>query len=511
MNKAIIVEVNSRHLIVLAEGGEFKKIKNTNPAYTVGQEISIPVLKEKKDSIFSVFINWKTGTAAALAIFLLFFQVLSPMSGEGAYAYVGMDMDPSLELKINEDMQVLDILSFNEQGHTVLEHMGEWEEKEIGYVTNLIFEACEDLGYLKTQEEVLITTTLSEDIPESKETEMKEKVNEVMTETAKKKSVEMTTIVMSSKEREKAKKMKISPGHYAIYTAAKRSGIKISPKEVAGQTIEEISEKVGPIKELLEENDEKVSASTKKEEKNQVYEPPLPILDDKGEEEKAEKEKPAVPVQEKVKKARKERSAKPQNTHSVVAAEPKKEEKAQDTVKKETDKLKNPPLTAAVPENDHTGAQPPAKEVPAVAHPKEEKPKEEKPKEEKPKEEKPKEEKPKSDSPPSDSEEPVQPVPDPTTEPESKEWIYIEIIIDNLIITVKIKGDSNLLKEDLKKQALALINQNHLLLQNHPLVASTEELKGASVKGETINKNTSCEKDVESAENHADIITQKAS
>ncbi|ANX13377.1 hypothetical protein ABE41_015315 [Fictibacillus arsenicus] len=510
MNKAIIVEVNSRHLIVLAEGGEFKKIKNTNPAYTVGQEISIPVLKEKKDSIFSVFINWKTGTAGALAIFLLFFQVLSPMSGDGVYAYVGMDMDPSLELNINEDMQVLAIVSFNEQGNTVLEHMGEWKEKEIGYVTNLIFEACEDLGYLKSKEEVLITTTLSEDIPENQEKAMKEKINEVMTETAKKKSVEMTTIVMSSKEREKAKKMNISPGHYAIYTAAKRSGIKISPKEVAGQTIEEISEKVGPIKELLEENDEKISASTKKEGGNQVYEPPLPILDDKGEEEKTEKEKPAVPVQEKVKNTRKERSAKPQNTHSVIAAEPKKEEKAPVFVKKETDKPKNPPLTAAVPEKDNA-VQSPAKEVPAVTHPKEDKPKEEKPKEEKPKEEKPKEEKPKADPPPSDSEEPVHSEPDPSEEPETREWIYIEIIIDNLIITVKIESDSNLLKEDLKKQALAIINQNHLLLQNQPLIASTEELKGAAIKDQTITKNTNCEKEVDSAENHADIDTQKAS
>jgi Anti-sigma factor N-terminus len=508
MNKAIIVEVNSRHLIVLAEGGEFKKIKNTNPAYTVGQEITIPVLKEEKDSIFSVFINWKTTTAAALAIFLLFFQVLSPMQGEGVYAYVGMDMDPSLELEINEDMQVLAIESFNEQGKSVLEHMGEWEEKEIGYVTNLIFEACEDLGYLKAKEEVLITTTLSEEIPESKENAMKKKVNEVMTETAKKKSVEMTTIVMSSKEREKAKKMKISPGHYAIYTAAKRSGIKISPKEVAGHTIEEISKKVGPIKELLNENDEKISASAKIEEINQVYEPPLPILDDKGEEEKTEKEKTVLPVQEKVKKARKERSAKPQNTHSVIAAEPKKEDKALDSVKKETDKPKNPPLTAAVTQKDNT-AQSPGKEVPAVAHPKEEKPKEEKPKEEKPKEEKPNEEKPKVDFPPSDVEDSIPQ--EPEASEELKDWIYIEIIIDNLIITVKVKSDSNLLKEDLRKQALAIINQNHLLLQNHPLVASTEELKAASLKDQTINKNSSCEKEVETAENQADIIKQKAS
>jgi hypothetical protein len=493
MNKAIIVEVSSRHLIVLAEGGEFKKVKNTNPAYAVGQEISLPVLKEKKDSIFSIFINWKTLTAAALAIFLLFFQILAPMSGPGAYAYVGMNMDPSLELKIDEDMKVLDIFSYNEQGHAVLEHMDEWKNKEIAYVTNLIFETCEDLGYLKTKEEVLITTTLSEDIPEDKEKEMKELVNKVMTQTAKKKSVEMTTIVMSSKERERAKKMKISPGHYAIYTAAKNSGINITPKEVSNKTIEEISKKVGPIKELLEHKNEIVTASTNKEVENQVYEPPLPILDDKKEEEKAEKEKPALPVHEKIKKDYNEKSAKPQNSHSVIAAaEPQKEEKAHEPEEKEKANHKNPPMTVAVPEKE-SAAKPPAKDIPLVTPPKEEKPKEEKPK---------------VDPPSSDSEEPVQQEPDPSTEPD---WIYIEIILDNLIFTVKIKSNSHLLKEELTKHALALINQNHLLVKNQAVITSTEEISEAQVIEQLNKMSSECEKEIKSTENHADISTQKAS
>jgi hypothetical protein len=498
MNKAIIVEVSSRHLIVLAEGGEFKKVKNTNPAYTVGQEISLPVLKEKKDSIFSIFINWKTGTAAALAIFLLFFQILSPMNGQGAYAYVGMNMDPSIELKIDEDMKVLDIFSYNDHGHAVLEHMDEWKNKDIAYVTNLIFETCEDLGYLKTKEEVLITTTLSEDIPEDKEKEMKELVNKVMTQTAKKKSVEMTTIIMSSKEREKAKKMKISPGHYAIYTAAKKAGIKITPKEVTDRTIEEISKKVGPIKELLEDKNVTFTPSTNKEVESQVYEPPLPILDDKAEEEKAEKEKPAFPVHEKIKNDHLGKSAKPQNSHSVIAAaEPKKEEKAHETEEKEKVKPKNPPMTAAVPENENA-AKPPAKDIPLVTPPKEEKPKEEKPKEEKPK----------VDLPPSDTDEPVQQEPVPSIEPE---WIYIEIILDNLIFTVKIKSNSNLLKEDLTKQALALINQNHLLLQNQALISSNEEMSKVQVAEQSNKKSSDCAKEIISAENSADISRQKAS
>jgi Anti-sigma factor N-terminus len=500
MNKAIIVEVSSRHLIVLAEGGEFKKIKNTNAAYTVGQEISLPVLKERKDSIFSVIINWKTGTAMALAIILLFFQVLSPLLQQGAYAYVGMNMDPSLELKIDEDMHVLNIFSFNEQGDTVLNLMGEWENKDIAYVTNLIFEACEDLGYLKKKEEVLITTTLSEDIPEEKEIEMKKRVNKVMTQTAKKKSVEMTTIVISSKEREKAKKMKISPGHYAIYTAAKKSGIKITAKEVSNHTIEEISEKVGPIKELLDKNDKSETVLSNKED-NRVYEPPHPILDQKGKD-KAINEKSEKPA--KVQTTHKEQPAKPHSSQLIMALEPKKEEKVKERVKKEPEKLKDLPLTAAGSENTNA-AKPSEKDVQAAIPPKNNMPKEEKIKEEKPKEEKPKDDKTRGyEQPSSDPEEPVQhPQPEPV--PKQENWIYIEIIIDGMIITVRIESDSNLLTEDLTKQALALINQN-LLSQNQSLGASTKQPEGTA----QIVKNTNCGQEVEPAKNTAEYSPQKA-
>ncbi|GGB46700.1 anti-sigma factor domain-containing protein [Fictibacillus barbaricus] len=465
MNKAIIVEVSKRHLIVLAEGGEFKKVKNTNAAYAVGQEITLPLVHEKKSSIFSILVNWKTGTAVALAIFLLFFQVLSPLSGQGAYAYVGMDMDPSLELKIDEDMKVLEIAAFNQQGHNVLDHMPDWEKKDIAYVTSLIFETCEDLGYLKTQEEVLITTTLSEEIPEDMEKEMKQRVNEVMTNTAKKKSVEMTTIVMSSKEREQSKKMNMSPGHYAIYTAAKKSGIKITKNEISGQTIEEISEKVGPIKELLKEEEKIVNASAE-ESADLVYEPPLPILDEKEQDEKTKKEIPILPVYEKVDEAQKKKPIQSQTSHVVIshneehpAAELKKEDKEEKQVKP------NSP-SAVVSVHGKETSKPPQKDVPAAIVPprdethKEEKPKEVKPKEDRPKEEKPKEDKPKeAENPPNPVEEPVLIDPEPTSEPK-EDCFYIEIIMDGIVIEVRMKTDSQVISEELYKQAISLNNQN---------------------------------------------------
>ncbi|MDM5315407.1 anti-sigma factor domain-containing protein [Fictibacillus sp. b24] len=501
MNKAIIVEVSKRHLIVLAEGGEFKKVRNTGASYSVGQEVMLPVTEEKSRSIFSGLINWKTGTAAALAIFLLFFQILSPVSGPGVYAYVGMDMDPSLELKIDEDMKVLDIFAYNQQGKMVLERMNDWKNRDIEYVTDLIFDTCKELGYLQTKEEVLITTTLSEEIPADKEIEMKQRVNEVITKTAKKKSVEMTTIVMSSKEREESKKMKMSPGHYAIYTAAKKSGIKITKSEISGQTIEKISEKVGPIKELLKEEIQPVADSAKKQE-DLVYEPPLPILDQKEKEQKVKKEKPALPIQEKIEESHKKKTIESPTTHIVIPAAPQREEKkAAEPVKREQghEKPSHPP-TAAVSGHEKDVPKPPVKDIPAAIAPpkdeklKEEKPKQEKPKEEKPKEEKSKEDKPKEDKPkgekpkvdlpkeekiivdpPKENETPPNPVSEPVqTNPEPiEQWIYIEIVVNGNVITVRIKTDSNVLTEELRKQALALINHNSLLQQQCSKTASS--------------------------------------
>jgi hypothetical protein len=441
MNKAIIVEVNSRHLIVLAEGGEFTKIKNPHTNHQVGQEITLP-LKESRSFLFPSLFNWKTGSAVALAIILLFFQIFSPISGQGVYAYVGMDMDPSLELKIDENMNVLNILSFNEEGKDVLKHLQNWKNKDITIVTNDIFEISKKLGFLESDEEVLITTTLSEDIPEEKEQEMKERVNELMNKTAKAKSVEMTTIVISSKEREKAKKMNISPGQYAIYSAAKKSGIPITKKEITGKTLEEISAKVGPIKELLAGNSEITEATEKKSE--QLYEPPIPILDQKDVAEVNEDPRKVNAIPVKTEKTVIE-------VPLAVSASPKKERESERSNKQEKEITKSPAIKI------------PEKAAPAAIS--------EKAAEEIVKTDKPKTELPKEETKEDPKEEAVPPVTETEKKTEEKDsdsdsekgkWINIEILINGIKVTLTVKADTNIQGDELMKTAAALLNQNVL-------------------------------------------------
>jgi hypothetical protein len=462
MNKAIIIEVSNRHLIVLAEGGEFKKIRKTSSSYRVGQEISIPSANPKKrDFRFPDLFNWKTGTAVSLALILLFFQVFLPFIENDAYAFVGMDMDPSIELKIDEDMQVLEIKAFNEEGKQVLQHLDDWKNEDITYVTNLIFETTEELGFLDKKQEVLITTTLSEDIPENKEKEIKERVNKVMTETAEKKEVAMTTIVVSSKEREKAKDMKISPGHYAIYSAAKRSGISITKEEIASQTIEEISKKVGPIKELLKDSEDTDLSSSPKEQ-NQVYEPPSPVIDQKPQ--KEEKAQKAAPEQEK----KNEQPDKTTTDNTFAKKEAIISSKAEIGNKNEESKQ----AVAVVPKKG-TNNKFPIKDNPSDLN--HEKQTEGKKNETSAKNEQSNEETKESNH---------QAIEDKKEE----KWIQIDILIqiDGSLLTVNVKTDAKILKDQLKNQTFALIDQNPSISES--TIVSSQNLKPlADVKKSDIN------------------------
>jgi hypothetical protein len=525
MNKAIIVEVNNRHLIVLAEGGEFKKIKNTNPKHQVGQEIILPTKNMNLGSIMSVMFNWKTGTAAALAIILLLFQVLSPITGQGAYAYVGMDMDPSLELKINEKMQVLNIVSFNEEGKNVLHRLDDWKKKDISNVTNDIFTISKKLGYLQTDDEVLITTTLSEEIPENKEQELKERVNEVMNKTAKEKAVEMTTIVISSKEREKAKEMKISPGQYAIYTAAKKSGISITAKEVSGKTIEEISEKVGPIKELLNQNKE--TASTNEKKLNHVYDPPLPVLDQKeGKESESDKgQGNSIQIIAPESDQTEKQTAKPalafaeprmENKSSSASNKAEKDKEKEKEKKMVKEKEKPKALSTVKSPDKEVEIKLPDKKAETAAQPA--KPKEEEPKAELPSDE-PKIVEPKTEV-PKTTEAPAA-TPEPETEQETKQEetadptdrdnsIIIEIILDGTIISVHINADSNVINEDLSKKALALINQK--LLKSYETASSSDTEATQDAANDFSSTEEKCSEETSSVnELHPQPVDQQAS
>ncbi|SDM94337.1 hypothetical protein SAMN04488137_2703 [Fictibacillus solisalsi] len=250
MTKGIVVEVKRHHIIVLSEGGVFRKVKNNGQLYAVGSDILLPN-EPNRNSMFSLPVfNWKSASVFTFAILLLFFQ-LAPNTGQGVYAYVGIEMNPSIELSIDDDMRVQQITAYNSDGKKLVALLENYHGQPLEKVTEEIFRICRAKGFIKPDQEVIVTTTLTKDVSKETQQKIEQKINSLMEQKALENKIDMTSLIISNKERKRAKKSGLTPAKYAILMAAKEAGIPIKQNDIKKKSIQELSDKVGPISDLL--------------------------------------------------------------------------------------------------------------------------------------------------------------------------------------------------------------------------------------------------------------------
>ncbi|MEL3974143.1 anti-sigma factor domain-containing protein [Rossellomorea oryzaecorticis] len=162
MKKGIIMEIRRDVLIMMTPDGEFMNGKKTaNQRYTIGEEI--PFYPIKENSQVKVKRNWKAAASiltAAVLILTLFSG--SFLQSNKAYAYVSVDINPSLELSLNKEQQVIDITPYNEDGEVLIEKLEDWKKEDVSEVAEEILRVSEKLGYLKKDQNVWITSTFTD-------------------------------------------------------------------------------------------------------------------------------------------------------------------------------------------------------------------------------------------------------------------------------------------------------------------------------------------------------------
>ncbi|MDN4526774.1 anti-sigma-I factor RsgI family protein [Fictibacillus fluitans] len=250
MTKGIVVEVKRHHIIVLSEGGVFRKVKNNGQPYAVGSDILLPNEPQSRPLFSLPVFNWKSATVFTFAILLLFFQ-LAPNTGQGVYAYVGMEMNPSIELSIDDDMLVQHITAYNSDGKKLVALLEDYHGQPLEKVTGKIFKICRAKGFIKPDQEVIVTTTLTKDVSKETQQKIEQKINSLMEQKALENKIDMTSLIISNKERKRAKKSGLTPAKYAIFMAAKEAGIPITQTDIKKKSIQELSDTVGPISDLL--------------------------------------------------------------------------------------------------------------------------------------------------------------------------------------------------------------------------------------------------------------------
>lgn len=221
MNKGIIMEINNRSLTVMTPNGEFIKVRKSQQTYLVGEEIDFPSpspIYAKENTFLSIFSKRTIGVFA-LAAALIFFTVLPLGRGSGVYAYVSIDINPSIEIALSEDMKVVGLTSFNKDGKEIIEQLSNWKNKKLETVTEQIIEKIAAKGYLKTNHEIIIGTVIVDEDNKKIEEEITTTIDEIKTEIIQENTdIEIKTFDINVEDREKAVKQGKSAGKLLFET-----------------------------------------------------------------------------------------------------------------------------------------------------------------------------------------------------------------------------------------------------------------------------------------------------
>lgn len=266
MKKGVILSVDKHFLTLLTPEGEFHRSKKEEEVYEIGKEIYFSPYDVKR-SKSSLRFYTRSALISAMVSILLILSFLPSYFNEKVFAYVTIDINPSIELSLNENLRVVDLYGINKEGLIVIEKIKDWEDTDVTLITDRIVKATKDSGYAENEQQILVTATLLED-----NKVLTNKLDKKLEKIAKQKVVpEADVKIMKAtvKERSKAKEQGISTGTY-IENIRKKEQKKEKDIEVEKSTPSSLNKTPKPTENraAVERRKAKPSSETKSKTKS---------------------------------------------------------------------------------------------------------------------------------------------------------------------------------------------------------------------------------------------------
>ncbi len=208
MNKGIVMDIKKHNVVVLTPNGEFITFKRKAHPYMIGEEISFNK-QEQRAPRFSIppFLKPTTVIVAGFLCVLLFFY---NQPEEKVFAYVSVDINPSIEASVTEDLRVIDLWACNDDGRRILQEMNRWENKHLQDVIRIIIKQSQEDKYLTNDKQVMLTAI-------AKDKSLEPQLEKAMQELKKEYEIKHVTVEYQSSTmqvREDARKAGIGTGVY---------------------------------------------------------------------------------------------------------------------------------------------------------------------------------------------------------------------------------------------------------------------------------------------------------
>lgn len=215
MKKGIVMQIEDTQLTLLTPDGQFMQARRIKDQYELGEEILFTPLERSKKiaSVLPRLLTMKPLLAGVAVLLLLIGSFLSIFQSNKAYAYMSIDANPSIEMELNHQMQVIKLTPFNANGKKVLSEIGNWKNKQVDDIAQSILEHMKKEGYLKNNRLVILSTVRTEKADEKAENQLIKNINVIKTIVAED-HLKLAVLSGTKAEMEKAHKLGMTTGKY---------------------------------------------------------------------------------------------------------------------------------------------------------------------------------------------------------------------------------------------------------------------------------------------------------
>lgn len=247
MRKGIIMEVQTKHWIILTSDGDFVKVPRTNLQKQLGDEI---VFEEKK-GFLKRRRSWLAIASGAVAAMLGIYFIIPAFSPKEANAetFIYVDVNPSIALGIDQNERVIQAKPLNKSGQKLLSKTN-WQKESIDDVVMGLLDNARQEGYLQQKDQVI----LSGAIEAEKSRKTLSNLKTAIKEKSKKNHMELNvhTVTIPKEVQSQAEKTGLSPVKYTAWLMAKKEGKEISVEEIVEAPVNELVTDIKPVSEILD-------------------------------------------------------------------------------------------------------------------------------------------------------------------------------------------------------------------------------------------------------------------
>lgn len=166
-HKGIVFETTSAYSIFLTSDGLFEKGIPLTSSVQIGEEVYFRPFQNKKQQKLKDSYNsrWTAPIISVVATIVLLFSVLLPAQSNVS-AYVQIDINPSIELGINDAGKVYLFKGLNEDGVEIKRDISFWKGKPLSWVLLQIVDRTE--SHIEQTEVIEITTIYQNEMDHEK-------------------------------------------------------------------------------------------------------------------------------------------------------------------------------------------------------------------------------------------------------------------------------------------------------------------------------------------------------